>query len=586
MLTLIISICNSLNKVVKSQKVGGKGMKKSILLVLAFFSGAVASSSGGVQPLDQAIPSFDVLDQVITGPLGSNGLRTGGWIENNFTSFVNPADPNARISDVGLRLWRSYGMSLNINNLPNQATVSAPGNSFAKFSQPDLDSIKALSTKFGNTGQPPVTDILRMGHYEPNWDALVASIQKGDFANLTYNRLVLSEYLLGRVASAVSPLVSAPWLSNTYSGLPSDQDILKSFMEKNGTYLMQTRYARNAFAPYQVSNNQTSAPTAPSGWGAIGAAPSAASTPDYTRYLKPVDTFAGLILVNRTSGSNAFTIGAQTNQVQPGTVGFYPALGSADKWDSAPVDGQLWGKKRSVAFSVQGMSGQGQVQLYENQNQLPQISIQGPSGAAIPVNFDNALLQGFFKDSHPWTIVVKSTPENALQVIGLAKLNTVSFPNALNFVGAATSNSAAATSFSLGDLWNMPMNLYKQTIASVNESAGQPYPLASWVLQAIFNGYLQTSFYKPVVQASVGTIQWKDAWATPSADDWVNPGFGLDWKLLRALVVTQAANRLMYINNVSLASIEQILAAPAASIQNIFYVGATDQYVPVVPVKS
>ena len=246
----------------------------------------------------------------------------------------------------------------------------------------------------------------------------------------------------------------------------------------------------------------------------------------------------------------------------------------------------------------------------------------------------------FFSDiGTPWVMVLCATPGAVsgsgitinYTVLGLAKLNILSFHGSVisadRTIGDAVFQTGqkingnlqnGQSAYELADLWTGVQALYNLTIP-VNLADGDPYPYACTFLQALFNGYLQASTYQTLQISGLNgarsayqeggiyangvpsrSIYSHDRWNSPKVEDWLAADSYLDWKLLRALLVTYYAGSLMNIDKracsfdatTNKVYLEEIFANPFNSISSLPYVGINMNsqgaytYVPVLPATS
>ena len=501
----------------------------------------------------------------------------------------------------------------------------------------------------GCSNTATISGIFFKGMYVVNYDNLAQYIQNGQWgADIHKIRLLITEYLLGRLAVAAQAFSNGTFLKNP-NNVTDFVDVTKSksyvdqFVQQAGTYLTQVRYMRTMFP--SGSNTQS---------GTI-------MTTSAKTKLSIVDMFTGLIVINASTQS----IEGDKDSIpiiKPGQIGFIPVSGYCNAWTNM-FKGSNNSACNGVSFAIKGKTEKWTFTVGSN-NAISYFCSNMNTSYNVAL-----LLSSFFsaQEVQPWSLVVKVTSDTStntnmarsssvmmskINVLAAVKLNIIDFGQYMIVQG---NEKNGGISYSLADLWNAPNSLY-QLVSKLSYSGEHPF--AASFLQGLYNGYLQTSFYQRIVDPrskilgqvgpanikewygpsgdtflrqsnaifndiskrdnrhcfslnSLGTskvnhkkinlnddmfdlaegrrLQWTDRWYTPSVQEWLHPESYLDWKFLRTLLVTYAAARMMHIKYDVLPYIEDIIAAPTTN-KNIngtlYYLGQKDAYKSILPISK
>lgn len=223
------------------------------------------------------------------------------------------------------------------------------------------------------------------------------------------------------------------------------------------------------------------------------------------------------------------------------------------------------------------------------------IYLQGTDkyGQIVTFNqqFNQTDMNNFFAYPHQWAVVMKIINRTPV-VMGLVKLNPYDFP--LNFsvsemnsvlglgaTGGASveatgigSESLSSSQFSQQDIWDGIANLYSAAfppkiftdsqVKTSLKNGSKQYSFAYLFLQGLFNGYLMSNTYSPLIptpgpstlieyaeavynpavgwvfnDATVGGYYFDQLYPTPLVSDWLGKSSCLDWFYLRVLLATR-----------------------------------------------
>ncbi len=645
---------------------------KLVLISLVSISSrdVLASSSAynGVTPVDAA-------------PISLSTLKTSilPWITSGYSALVAPWEKMASIPDSALAGIRAkvFGGTINDGSkalTTNEQTIyrdvlALPATVFdAVAASVEGRNQNVLRSTYGGYNQnvPSVSGVFIGGTFMGDADAIQRGIKTGAFNNINYWRLVLTEYLVGRLYMAVSPFKASAVLNTTYTDGSSDTTIINNFLTQAAQLLAQTRYLRTAFgipaslAKATASSATTaSQPSASVATAATNKATASASnlfsakptkntassstannTSMNSSILRPIDTFAGVVVINNVPGAQ---LGTMTNPIEYRSAGFIPSGEYVNYWQNSNKDSAAnWYIERTVRYGGEGAADAAYVSVAQKGTSLVFSTDYNPqdflmTSTSVPGSVD--AFNAFFSETTPWAFVVLCQAGTSVdggsitvitQTVGLVKLNSLLFAkspisdtdinnkrngamvvkgNANNASFASSPSSASGSNYELTDIWYAPQNLYSLTYPN-NFPDGNPYPYAYLFLQGIFNGYLQTSKYQALVGDGAidsitdsisdnqvpRAIYTHNRWNAPTVNQWLAADSYLDWFFLRSLVVSYYAGSMMYVNDAAFGFdatnkktyLEEIFASPKTDIPNVYIGGSDDNvsYVPVLPLPA
>lgn len=608
-------------------------MKLSIGLLLV---GQLAANSNGVQPTCAAPVAWKDIESTVQR-----------FITSGYTQLTSAWSDVAPIPDQYLRQVRELVFGSK-KPLDAQATASlkiAGKKSVLELPATLSTAIEKLTVYsnqntlpelYGgyNYNYPTVSGCYLSGIFEPRDEALKIGIKKGNFNNLLYWRLLVSEYLVGRICAAVAGFATSPIFAYKYTdsslNQKTDQDIAAEFLVAAKSSLLQLRYLRSALNdPYtgamvQKTSKAAATTTTPASAKGYLASSNATQSVQVTAptVVRPVDTFAGVIVINKCNQANITLV----NEKQENPIIPIKAAKSGDKVAALFSSGEYlngWtadkdrgiGSARCVKFATLYGTADYWVAVAQDADGRLTIKAGIPLDPLNPVDvtidpfdgksFDSVLIKSFFSECAPWAVVVATTETATDQgtflggaIVGLVKLNQLDPAFDFAIKGDLKNGSK---DYLLADLWNIPQKLYKKTCFPENDVV-KPYAYS--FLQGIYNGYLQTDKFQQLVPevksltdyakdpAKPSTydvtkdqmIYMCDRWNTPSVEQWLAPDSPLDWKFLRTLIVTYNAATFLHITNLAfeiadlsasdrMTYLENIMLNPTNDIDACFYLG-------------
>ena len=516
-----------------------------------------SNSGNGVNPIDIPPVQWSIIDPVITK-----------YITSGYSALMSPWSSMLSIPDKALSGIRAqvFGGTI-VDGSPaltsaDQATykdiLNLPATSFDALQIGVSEGINqnVLRSLYGgyDKNHPSVSGVFLGGTFVGDPVAISNGIKSGAFNNLNYWRLILSEYLIGRLYIAASGFKGSLILNMTYSDKSSDATILNNFINQASTYLAQIRYLRSAFPipgasvtlpTVSTASTPTSTAQAPiSPQNALGSIFGFSSSKNSTQSsstqsnatltsstLRPIDMFAGVIVVNEIKGVQ---LGYTASPIQYQSAGFIPTGEYVNYWTNLNTDTvNNWYIQRKVNNGGEGASNAGYVYVSQkgpnlvfNTDYSPQDFMMTSTAVTGSIDAYNA----FFSETTPWAFVILCTSGSSVngqstvvtcKTLGLVKLNPLLFskspstdsiiahkrngvcviqgnPNNNTLASATSVSSTAGGNYELTDLWYAPQQLYMLTYPS-KFSDGSPYPYAYIFLQGLYNGYLQTSRYQALV---------------------------------------------------------------------------------------
>jgi hypothetical protein len=547
-------------------------MKKVLLLIVGIMCPIVVGASAGFKPASAGVVTPTVSGATQVGPSATASYAAAG--NSGGIKLKNTSPPSwSYISPI----MEKYLSVVTIYKKMGNQTISASLN--------DIPTMLNKTSHYVPYAQEAIADLLTATESSgpnqyPNF------IQSKNSQNLIYNRLIITEYLLGRIVANVAAIKGQPIVSQVYSGgTVSDPNTVDSFFTKATTSLAQVRYARQAFTP---SNVAFVSPSQGDSFSSKSSSSYSSST------LSVPDRLAGLFVVNEVDKGTV--LGTQDNPIPYGKSGFISSSEFADSWSNTAPSGS-WIKQRKVSYnqhvdySVGSISANKTIDFYVYQHPGKSPTFYVSNGAApyiikFPMNQDK--IKPFFDELAPWAPIIKIRKGAPPEVIGLVKVNPISFPKAMQFQG---NSITGGSSFTLADCLEAPFMLYKETLPSALDvkSVGGPGPVGNIILRGIFNGHLQSSVYKQVVNPGArnllkpllnNAIYMFQGLNWPTTKNWLEAG-NIDYKFLTSLRVTMWSLLQMYINPAALDNIQNILTLPDVLFLN-YVQSEGNSYLPVV----
>lgn len=628
-------------------------MKRKVIYSILFCSLVInqlfSGSYNGVAPQDAPPLLWTTFDPVITK-----------LITSDYFALVAPWSDIRSIPDSDLKGIRQKVFGGSGNTLLTsedlstyQDIFSLPATLFDAMGGSEIEASNqnVIRSLYGgyNKNYKTVSGIFIGGTFVRDDSNILKGIKSGAFNHINYIRLTLSEYLIGRLYIAALGFKNSPILNTIYSDNISDAAIINNFIEKAEIMLSQIRYARSAFplpdifSQSSAIKSSTSTATQTSGTNSIFGSSKTSSTnlnsSSSSRMsltsstLRPIDTFAGIVLINKIPGVQ---LGTSTNPITYQSAGFISSGECINNWQNLNVDtSNNWYIQRGLRYGGEGAAGAAYLYISQktsglvfNTDYSPQDFFMMDQNASASVQ----AFEAFFKETTPWAFVILCEPGEVVngqsttvncQTLGLIKLNPLLFvktpvssnavrKNGLMIINGNTKNGNLADSngkvgdtYELTDLWYAPQNLYNETFPA-SFTDGSPYPYAYLFLQGLYNGYLQTSSYQALVESGAlplsdnatpnnnvnEAMYAQNRWNTPTVEQWLSSDSCLDWKFLRGLLVTYYAGALMYVREEAfryneakkMTYLEEIFMNPEADIEGVFIGNSSDfKYISVLP---
>jgi hypothetical protein len=407
----------------------------------------------------------------------------------------------------------------------------------------------------GNTfkashGDSEFAHALSQANYQIDYGALNKGIQSGHLAGSFLNRLLIQEELLGKIAVSAGAFKNANSKSTPNYFNATDESRLSGFITNAQQYYRSTRYLRSGFSEKKF--------TAP-------------------------DLFVGVIIMN--SSSTAFKSKESSGgTVYPNEVGLIVPSGNMTAWtntNTSPLNyftrqiNLTMSSGSTVSVSTSGKSSKGKSQS-ESLSTFPlNITLTRRNNVVVEFNKGTAPFYNqaaFFEDLAPWALILEFS-DTGYAAKGLAKLNIADFGYNMKIGGMKDMFYA----FTFKSVLDYPYKLYQMTYSqrSLDELSTTNYPFVYSLMQGIFNGYLEVSGPKPLVTYSSAGIGLGATWPQPTQNKYFASNSNIDWKPLRALLITKAIEHKINLRKDALTMdvMTKIVANPSENQSTNIYAG-------------